>query len=88
MKQTKVILENSLPVFGYMLQELVQEGWEIDPDMPPTTFGIAYEVGMMREFDESLVDQPTKHYTEVRAENAAKARASKAEKAALRAVAQ
>lgn len=71
MKQTRTILTPSLYVFAYELQEAIQQGWEIDGDTPPTTFGIVYECGLMREVDEGFTEKPT------RAEILAKARAAK-----------
>ena len=46
--EQRTILTPSLFIFAHELQAAVQDGWEIDPNMPPTTFGICYECGMLR----------------------------------------
>lgn len=74
MKQTKSILTPSIYVFAYELQEAILDGWEIDGDVPPVTWGIAYEVGLMREVDENAPKL-------TRAEILARAREAKAAKA-------
>lgn len=53
--ETKMIVNPSLHVFVFEIQEAIFEGYEIDINYPPTTFGIAYEVGMIKK-DKEAVD--------------------------------
>lgn len=49
MTETKVIMEPSLHKFCFDLQEAVQEGFTIDPNLTPTMFGTYYECGLIRD---------------------------------------
>jgi hypothetical protein len=75
MNVTKSVLNPNLQVFVEEIVQHVKDGWEIDPQMPPTMLGYWYETIMVR--DESIVD-PVKVS---RAEILAKARAAKKAKA-------
>ena len=45
------ILNPSLHAFCYELQEAIQNGYEIDPDVTPVTWGIVYQTGMIKKDD-------------------------------------
>jgi N-acetyl-gamma-glutamylphosphate reductase len=47
MQRTEII-NPSLHVFCYELQEHIQNGFEIDPDNTPVTWGVAYQVGLIK----------------------------------------
>lgn len=49
----------SLQGFAYDIQSLVQQGFEIDDNDPPTIWGVLYETGMIRTIDrvEGLIDR-------------------------------
>lgn len=56
MQRTEII-NPSLHVFCYDLQEHIQNGYEIDPDNTPVTWGVAYQVGLIkREPSDANVD--------------------------------
>ena len=82
MIEYKTILTPSHIVEVLELLEAGAQGWKMDDSNPPTDF-LQKEVHLWREYDENAVEQPPKlHFTEIRAQNAAKARAARAEKAA------
>lgn len=68
------VLEASLLTFMEEVKGLWNDGWEIDPDVPPHMFAFQYKVGMVKEVfsEEELVQKET------RAEILARARAAKA----------
>lgn len=75
-RQTKAILAYGLPQFIKDILQATDEGWEIDDDNPPLTWGFTYEAHMSRSAeitDEERFDRNA---------NLAKARAAKAAKAA------
>ena len=83
MQERKTIYTPSFIVYTAELAELVREGWEVDLETDAPVAGLQYYASLFREFDENAVDQPPKmHFTEVRANNAAKAREAKAAKKA------
>lgn len=45
------IINPSLHVFCYELQEAIQNGYEIDPETTPVTWGITYHTGMIKKND-------------------------------------
>ncbi len=51
-KQTKELVEPSIVVFGYMLEEAVRDGWSISELQPVNYFGGLYVVGMERDRDD------------------------------------
>lgn len=84
MLEYKEILEPAFIVLQIKVNEAKDEGWDLclESGRQPQD-GLLYSVWMFREFDENAVDQPPKmHFTEVRANNAAKAREAKAAKKA------
>lgn len=77
MKTSKPVLDPNLGVFVQQVIDLAKQGWELDPQYPPSLLGFYYETMMVR--DESIVDPPPKP---TMAEVAAKGRAAKAAKKA------
>ncbi len=47
-KEFKELVEPSIVLFGFMLQEAVQDGWKISEQQPVNYFGGLYVVGMER----------------------------------------
>jgi hypothetical protein len=83
MIEHKTILTPSLIVYTAEIVDAVKQGWEVDLENNAPVIIHQYEAHLSREYDENAVEQPPKpHFTEVRAQNAAKARAARAEKAA------
>lgn len=80
--QDKVVLELLPSVMGFTIQEMVKEGWEIDPEMPVAQVGFKWECGFIRT---PTLEQITKDAAKASklssAESLAKARAAKADKA-------
>lgn len=82
-KQSYVLIKSSPATLGFALQELVQEGWEIDPQYPVTQLGFDWEVTMTRTpTNKQLADDLAKPLS--RAEILTKARAAKAANVAQR----
>lgn len=82
-KQSYVLIKTSPATMGFAIQELVKEGWEIDPEYPVTQLGFSWEVTLTRRpTDKQLKDELTPPLS--RAEILAKARAKKAENEAAR----
>ena len=65
MTETKVIMEPSLHKFCFDLQEAVQEGFTIDPDLTPTMFGTYYECGLIKDSAKKASTEPTIDFTKV-----------------------
>jgi len=65
MTETKVIMEPSLHKFCFDLQEAVQEGFTIDPNLTPTMFGTYYECGLIRNAVKEAYTEPTIDFTKV-----------------------
>jgi hypothetical protein len=56
------LINPSLHAFCYELQEAIQNGYEIDPDLTPVTWGIVYQTGMVKKNDvgaELFVTKPS-----------------------------
>lgn len=54
---TKAIINLSLPAFCMELEEAFKEGFRINPDNPPCTWGIAYECVLVRDdYAEAIAD--------------------------------
>lgn len=75
-RQTKAIVEYGLPTFVKAILDACEDGWEVDFDNPPCTWGTTYEAHLTRSAD--ITDEQRLS----RAEILAKARAAKAAKAA------
>lgn len=71
-EEKDVVLCNSLAEFVFRIDEMRQNGWEFDPEMPPVVYGFSYEAGFKRPAKDN--GKPS------RAEILAKARAAKAAK--------
>jgi hypothetical protein len=75
MTETKTILTPSLYVFATELEDHVKAGWSIDiENQPPVTWGVSYEVGLVRETEDGVQPKLTP------AERMAKAREARAAK--------
>lgn len=75
-KATKVIQSPNLAEFVKLVVEASRDGWEIDDMNPPSLYGYFYETVLLKDENDVEPPKPT------RAEILAKARASKAQKAA------
>ena len=79
MLERKMILTPNHIIYTQEVLEAGRDGWQLEE----TYAGLQYYASLFREFDENAIDQPPKmHFTEVRANNAAKAREAKAAKKA------
>ena len=79
MTQMKVLIHGNPVKMGFEIQELVREGWEIDPDYPLDHLGFGLECRMIRDPDAAqLAADAAKPLS--RAEILAKAREAKANK--------
>lgn len=63
--ETKVLMEPSLHKFCFDLQEAVQEGFTIDPNLTPTMFGTYYECGLIKNSAKEAPTEPTIDFTKV-----------------------
>ena len=82
-KQDYVLISSSPAQVGFALQELVKDGWEIDPEHPVTQLGYSWEVTLTRRPTQAqLAKDLAKPLS--RAEILTKARAKKAENEAAR----
>lgn len=63
--ETKVLMEPSLHKFCFDLQEAVQEGFTIDPNLTPTMFGTYYECGLIKNSVKEAPTEPTIDFTKV-----------------------
>lgn len=80
-EQKEVVLCNSLSEFVYRIDEMRQNGWEFDPEMPPVVYGFSYEAGFMRAIsDKQHAEEVAELNKPTRADILAKARAAKAAK--------
>lgn len=71
------VINTNLALFGFEVEELIMQGYEIHPDYPMTTWGVAYECKMvLNDRRVALMADNTPKLT--RAEIMAKARAVKA----------
>lgn len=72
------VINTNLGVFGFEVEELIMQGYEIHPDHPMTTWGVAYECKMvLNDRRVAMMADNTPKLT--RTEIMAKARAVKAE---------
>lgn len=79
-EQTTVVMDASLAEFTQQVIDLAREGWELDEQNPPRMVGWQYEAHLWRNPTElQRAEQPKLSP----AERMAKARAAKAEKAAV-----
>lgn len=53
---TKAIINLSLPVFCMEMEAAFEEGFRINPDNPPCTWGIAYECVLVRDDHKEAVE--------------------------------
>lgn len=80
--QDKVVLKLLPSVMGFTIQEMVRDGWEIDPDMPCAQVIFQWECGFIRTpTPEQIAKDAAKASKLSSAESTAKARAAKADKA-------
>lgn len=49
MRQDQVIFNGSVVEFGFQLQELIQDGWEINPDFPVQPLAFGLECALFRD---------------------------------------
>lgn len=54
---TKAIINLSLPVFCMEMEAAFEEGFRINPDNPPCTWGIAYECVLVRDDHKEDVEE-------------------------------
>ncbi len=54
--EDKLIRNCSLIVIGWEIQEAVQDGWEIDDNVPLVQVGWQYEVGFKRKLQQANAD--------------------------------
>jgi hypothetical protein len=75
------VISPALQQFCFDMQDLIFEGWEIDPNNPPVMWGIVYEAGMIRneQTAHKYIGLPEKIYTEDRMAKARMAKAAKRE---------
>ena len=74
------VINTNLALFGFEVEDLIMQGYEIHPDFPMTTWGVAYECKMvMNDRRAAVMAEHTPKLT--RAEILAKARSVKADKA-------
>ena len=85
MIQKQVLLDYNPSELAFRMQELIQSGWEINPESPFTQLGAYWECGLMRDPTVAqLTSDAEKAAKPTRAEILKKARATKAQKAAER----
>jgi hypothetical protein len=56
-KEIKEMVEPSIVVFGFMLQEAILDGWRISEQYPVNFFGGLYVVNVERGEDEAVVEE-------------------------------
>jgi hypothetical protein len=82
-RQEQNLLDHNPGTLSLKISEACQDGWRVDPDRPMTLLGFLWEVWLLRDAtDEQIADDAAEAAKPSRAEILAKARASKAEKAA------
>lgn len=82
-RQEQVQVDHNPGTLSLKISDLCAEGWRVDPDRPLTMLGFLWEVWMIRDADDALIQKDAEEAAKPsRAEILAKARAARAAKAA------
>ena len=84
-RQERNLYDRNPGTLSLKIQEMVEEGWDVDPERPMSQLGFMWECWFIRDVtDEQLQAEAEDADKLSRAEILAKARAAKAEKARVR----